>query len=180
MTIEFSRYIFVGQNIKIMKKKNEETLPEQGSGEMKAVEEKTTKEVVNNEAVNEEAAEEPQEEAGDDSPDDDEGGTVDIHASGKEFLTFLSKLLRMMKNIVELEKSLREFEKDPTFDMLMDLCMAHLEDMKESDKENESSEKEESEDDKESGCAEHDDYCDDDDNTVAEAFISMRVKKLKS
>ena len=163
-----------------MKKKKEEILPEEGCGEMKAVDEKTTKEVVNNEAVNEEAAEEPQEEAGDNSPDDDEGGTVDIHASGSEFLEFLSKLLRMMKNIVVLEKSLREFEKDPTFDMLMDLCMAHLKDMKESDKEKEPSKEEGDEDDKKNECADHDDRCDDDDNTVAEAFISMRVKKLRS
>ena len=132
-----------------------------------------TNEVVNNETVNEEAAEEQQEDSEEDSPDDKDGGTVEIKASGNEFLLFLSKLLRMMKNIVELQKRLQEFEKDPTFNMLMDLCMAHLHDMEESDKGKEPSDEDREDDDKE-------DYSDDDDDTVAEAFISMRVKKMKS
>ena len=153
-----------------MKKKNEENLPEQGCGDKVAVEKVTTNEVVENETVQEETAEDPQDDSEEDPPNDEEGGCVDIHASGKEFLEFISKLLHMMKSIVVLEKRLRDLEKDPTFDMLMDLCMAHLQEMKESEKEGEPS----------------DDDCDDsdksndDDDTVAEAFISMKVRKLKN
>ena len=156
-----------------MKKKKEENLPEQGCDTKMSTENGATNEVVNNETVNEEAAEEQQEDSEEDSPDDKDGGTVEIKASGNEFLLFLSKLLRMMKNIVELQKRLQEFEKDPTFNMLMDLCMAHLHDMEESDKGKEPSDEDREDDDKE-------DYSDDDDDTVAEAFISMRVKKMKS
>ena len=144
-----------------MKKKKEEILPEQGCGDKVAVEKETTNEVVENETVKEDASEEQQDNAEEDFPDDDEGGCIDIHTSGKDFLEFLSKLLRMMKEIVMLEKRLREFEKDPTFDLLMDLCMVHLQEMEESEKEGEPSDK----------------NCDDD--TVAEAFISMKVRKLK-
>ena len=156
-----------------MKKKKEENLPEEGCGTQMPAENEATNEVVNNETVNEEIAEEQQEDSEDDSPDDKDGGTVEIKTSGNEFLLFLSKLLRMMKSIVDLQKRLQEFEKDPTFNMLIDLCMTHLHDMEESDKE-----KEPSDEDSNDGDDEND--CDDDDNTVAEAFISMRVKKLKS
>jgi hypothetical protein len=153
-----------------MKKKNEENLPEQGCGDKVAVEKETTNEVVSNETVQEETAEEQREEE-EDFPDDDEGGCIDIHASGKEFLEFLSKLLHMMKEIVILEKRLREFERDPTFDMLMDLCMVHLQEMKDSEKEEKSSDE---------ACDNKDKEDDSDDDTVAEAFISMKVRKLKN
>jgi len=153
-----------------MKKKNEENLPEQGCGDKVAVEKETTNEVVSNETVQEETAEEQREEE-EDFPDDDEGGCIDIHASGKEFLEFLSKLLHMMKEIVILEKRLREFERDPTFDMLMDLCMVHLQEMKDSEKEEKSSDE---------ACDNKGKEDDSDDDTVAEAFISMKVRKLKN
>ena len=153
-----------------MKKKNEENLPEQGCCDKAAVEKETTNEVVSNETVQEETAEEQQDDSKEDSPDDDEGGSVDIHASGKEFLEFLTKLLQMMKSIVVLEKRLRDFEKDPTFDMLMDLCMVHLEKMKESEKEEEPSDED----------CDDSDKSNDDDDTVAEAFISMKVRKVKN
>ena len=153
-----------------MKKKNEENLPEQGCGDKVAVEKETTNEVVSNETVQEETAEEQREEE-EDFPDDDEGGCIDIHAPGKEFLEFLSKLLHMMKEIVILEKRLREFERDPTFDMLMDLCMVHLQEMKDSEKEEKSSDE---------ACDNKDKEDDSDDDTVAEAFISMKVRKLKN
>ena len=152
-----------------MKKKKEEILPEQGCGDKVAVEKETTNEVVENETVTEETSEE-QQEGEDDSPEDDEGGCIDIHASGKEFLEFLSKLLQMMKEIVILEKRLRDFEKDPTFDMLMDLCMVHLQEMKDSEKEEEPSDK---------NCDDSD-KSNEGDDTVAEAFISMKVRKMKS
>jgi hypothetical protein len=161
-----------------MKKKNEENLPEQGCGDKVAVEKETTNEVVENETANEEAAEEQQEEEGD-SSEDDEGGCVDIHASGNDFLMFLSKLLRMMKSIVVLEKRLREFEKDPTFDMLMDLCMAHLQKTKESDDEKEPSGDECDDDEDESDDEVKKDNSHDADETVTEAFISMKVKKVR-
>ena len=76
-----------------------------------------------------------------------------------------------MKEIVILEKRLREFEKDPTFDMLMDLCMVHLQEMKDSEKEEKSSDE---------ACDNKDKEDDSDDDTVAEAFISMKVRKLKN
>lgn len=171
MTTGIFRCIFVAQNFNIMKKKKEEILPEQGCGDKVAVEKETTNEVVENETAKEETSEEQQEEE-DDFPEDDEGGCIDIHASGKDFLEFLSKLLRMMKEIVMLEKRLREFEKDPTFDMLMDLCMVELEKMKESDAEKDPSE-EKDEPSKE-------DSDDDDEDTITETFISMKVKKLKA
>ena len=155
-----------------MKKKKEENLPEEGCGTKMPVENEATNEVVNNETVNQEVTEEQQEDSEDDSPDDKDGGTVEIKASGKEFLLFLSKLLRMMKNIVELQKRLQEFEKDPTFNMLMDLCMTHLHDMEESDIEKEPSDEDNDDDWK--------DNCDDDNDTLMETFISMRVKRLKS
>ena len=156
-----------------MKSKKEEKLPEEGCDTKMSTEKEATNDVANNETVKEEAAEEQQEDSEEDSPDEKDGGSVEIKASGNEFLLFLSKLLRMMKSIVELQKRLQEFEKDPTFNMLLDLSMAHLRDMEESDKEKEPSDKDCDDDDKE-------DYSDDDDDTVAEAFISMRVKKLKS
>lgn len=171
MTTGFFRCIFVAQNLNNMKKKNEEKLPEQGYGDKVAVEKETTNEVVENETFNEEAAEERQEEEEDDSPDDEEVGCIDIHASRKEFLEFLSKLLHMMKEIVILEKRLREFEKDPTFDMLMDLCMVELEKMKESDEEKDPSEEKDE--------SSKEDSDDDDEETITETFISMKVKKLK-
>ena len=155
-----------------MKKKKEENLPEEGCGTKMPAENEATNEVVNNETVNQEVTEEQQEDSEDDSPDDKDGGTVEIKASGKEFLLFLSKLLRMMKNIVELQKRLQEFEKDPTFNMLLDLCMAHLHDMEESDIEKEPSGEDNDDDWKGS--------CDDDDDTLMETFISMRLKRLKS
>ena len=78
----------------------------------------------------------------------------------------------MMRDIVLLEKSLHEFEKDPIFDMLLDLSMVHLQNMKESDKEKNPTDED---------CEEENENSyDEDDNTVAEAFISMKVKKLKS
>ena len=156
-----------------MKKKNEENLPEQGCGTTMPAEKEATNEVVNNENVKEETAEEYQDDSEEDSPNDEEGGCVDIHASGKEFLEFLSKLLRMMKEIVMLEKRLREFEKDPTFDMLMDLCMVHLKEMNESSKEQKSSDEDGDDSDKE-------DIDDEDENTITETFISMKVRKLKN
>lgn len=154
-----------------MKKKNEENLPEQGCGDKVAVEKETTNEVVSNETVQEEIAEEQRNDPEEDPQDDEEGGCVDIHASGKEFMEFLSKLLHMMKEIVILEKRLREFEKDPTFDMLMDLCMVHLQEMKDSEKEEKPSDE---------ACDNKDKEDDSDDDTVAEAFISMKVRKLKN
>lgn len=162
-----------------MKKKNEEKVPEQGCDTKMSAEKETMNEVVNNETVQEEVAEEQHEDSEEDSPDDKEGGTVDIHASGDEFLEFLSKLLRMMKSIIELQKRLFEFEKDPTFNMLMDLCMTHLQEMKESDKESESSDKDSDDDDKDDCCDTDEDDCDDDEDTITEAFISMKVKKVR-
>lgn len=154
-----------------MKKKNEENLPGQGCGDKVTVEKETTKDVVMEETVKEETAEEHPEGSDDDFPEDDEGDCVEIHAPGKEFLEFLSKLLHMMKSIVDLQKRLVEFEKDPTFDMLMDLCMVHLQEMKDSDKEKKSSDGDSDDDEKGD--------CDEDDDTITEAFISLKVKKLK-
>jgi len=154
-----------------MKKKNEEILPEQGSGTKMPAENAATNEVAQNENVKEETAEEKQEV--DDSLEEDEG-CMEFHASKKDFLLFVQKLLQMMKDVVQLEKSLHEFEKDPLFDMLLDLCMVHLQEMKDYDKDKESSE-EECDDKKEDYNEEEDD----DKDTIAVTHISMKVRKRK-
>ena len=152
-----------------MKKKNEENVPEKGCGTKMPAENGTTNEVVETETVKEDAAEEKQDE---DDPIEDDGESMEFHAFRKDFLVFLQKLLHMMRDIVLLEKSLHEFEKDPIFDMLLDLSMVHLQNMKESDKEKNPTDED---------CEEENENSyDEDDNTVAEAFISMKVKKLKS
>ncbi len=130
-------------------------------------EKEATNEVAKNETVNEETAEEDQEE--EDSPDQD--GEMELHASKKDFLLFMHKLLRLMKDVVFLNHSLHEFEKDPIFDLLLDLSKVHLKEMNESSKEKKSSD-EDSGDDDEKGDQ-------DDDDTITEAFISLKVKKLK-
>lgn len=150
-----------------MKKNNEENLPEMGCGTKMPAENEATNEVVKNETVNEETAEEDQEE--EDSPDQD--GEMELHASKKDFLMFMHKLLRLMKDVVFLNHSLHEFEEDPIFDLLLDLSKVHLKDMNKSSKDQESSDKEN--DDDEKGDR------DDDDDTITEAFISLKVKKLK-
>ena len=152
-----------------MKKKKEENLPEQGCGDKVAVEKETTNEVVENETVNEENVVEEQEEEG--SLDQD--GEMVFHASKKDFLLFMHKLLRLMKDVVFLEQSLDEFEKDSIFDLLLDLSKVHLKDMNESSKEQKSSDEECDDSNKE-------DSYDDDGDTITETFISMKVKKLKS
>ena len=76
-----------------------------------------------------------------------------------------------MKDVVFLNHSLHEFEEDPIFDLLLDLSKVHLKDMNKSSKDQESSDKEN--DDDEKGDR------DDDDDTITEAFISLKVKKLK-
>lgn len=152
-----------------MKKKNEEKMSEKGCGTKMPAENVATNEVVETETVKEDATEEKQEE---EDPVEEDGESMEFHASRKDFLVFLQKLLQMMRDIVLLEKSLHEFEKDPIFDMLLDLSMVHLQNMKESEKEKEQSDEDSEEE------MEH--SCDEDDNTVAEAFISMKVKKLKS
>ena len=151
-----------------MKKKKEENLPEQGCDTMMSAENGATSEVVNNETVKEEVAEENQEE--ENLPGQD--GDMEFHASKKDFLLFMHKLLRLMKDVVFLNQSLHDFEEDPIFDLLLDLSKVHLKEMNESSKENASSDKEGDESDEE------DSY--DDDDTITEAFISMKVKKLKS
>ena len=83
-----------------------------------------------------------------------------------------------MRDIVLLEKSLHEFEKDPIFDMLLDLSMVHLQKMKESDKEKEASEEDGKDD--EDNNDDRKENCDDDNDTVTETFISMKVRKLKN
>jgi len=152
-----------------MKKKKEENLPEQGCGDQVAVEKETTNEVVSNETVNEETAEENQEEEDPLGQD----GEMEFHASKKDFLLFMHKLLRLMKDVVFLNHSLHEFEKDPIFDLLLDLSNAHLKEMNKSSKEQKSSDEENDDNDKE-------DSCNDDEDTITEAFISMKVKKLRS
>ena len=149
-----------------MKKNNEENLPEKGCGEKVTAENETTNEVVKNETVKEESAEENQEE--EDSPDQD--GEMELHASQKDFLMFIHKLLRLMKDVVFLNHSLHEFEEDPIFDLLLDLSKVHLKEMNESSTEQKSS-GEDSDDDEKGDCG--------DDNTITEAFISLKVKKLK-
>lgn len=152
-----------------MKKKKEEILPEQGCGDKVAVEKETTNEVVENETVNEETTEENQEEEDPLGQD----GEMEFHASKKDFLLFMHKLLRLMKDVVFLNHSLHEFEKDPIFDLLLDLSNAHLKEMNKSSKEQKSSDEENDDNDKE-------DSCNDDEDTITEAFISMKVKKLRS
>ncbi|MCR4873193.1 MAG: hypothetical protein K5885_06565 [Bacteroidales bacterium] len=150
-----------------MKKKNEENLPEQGCGTKMPAENEATNEVVNNETVSKETAEEDQEE--EDSPDQD--GEMEFHASKKDFLLFMHKLLRLMKDVVFLNDSLHKFEEDPIFDLLLDLSNAQIKGMNASYKEQESSDGD-SDDDDEKGDR-------DDDDTITEAFISLKVKKLK-
>ncbi|MBP5562786.1 MAG: hypothetical protein J6X51_01980 [Bacteroidales bacterium] len=150
-----------------MKKKNEEKVPEQGCDTKMSAEKETTNEVVNNEMVNEETAEENQEE--EESLGQD--GEMEFHASKKDFLLFMHKLLRLMKDVVFLNQSLHDFEKDPIFDLLLDLSKVHLKEMNESSKEQASSDEENDESDKEDTC--------DDDDTITEAFISMKVKKVR-
>ena len=55
----------------------------------------------------------------------------------------------------------------------MDLCMVHLQGMKKSEENEDPAEEDDDDNDKENSC-------DDNGDTVAEAFISMKVKKLKS
>lgn len=149
-----------------MKKKKEENLPEQGCDTKMSAENGATKEVAKNETVNEETAEEDQEE--EDSPDQD--GEMEFHASKKDFLMFMHKLLRLMKDVVFLNHSLHEFEEDPIFDLLLDLSKVHLKEMNVSSKESKSSDEGSDDDEKGDG---------DDDDTITEAFISLKVKKLK-
>jgi hypothetical protein len=151
-----------------MKKKNEENLPEQGCGTKMPAENEATNEVAKNETVNEETAEDAQEEEDPLGQD----GEMEFHASKKDFLLFMHKLLRLMKDVVFLNHSLHEFEKDPIFDLLLDLSDVHLKEMNKSSKEQESSDEENDDNDKEDGC-------NDDEDTITEAFISLKVKKLK-
>ena len=150
-----------------MKKKKEEILPEEGCGTKMPAEKEATNEVAKNETVNEETSEEDQEE--EDPTDQD--GEMELHASKKDFLLFMHKLLRLMKDVVFLNHSLHEFEKDPIFDLLLDLSKVHLKEMNESSKEKKSSDGDSGDDD------EKDDQ--EDDDTITEAFISLKVKKLK-
>ena len=152
-----------------MKSKKEEKLPEEGCDTKMSAENVTPNEVVNNETVKEEAAEENQEE---ENPLSQEG-EMEFHASKKDFLLFMHKLLRLMKDVVFLNQSLHDFEEDPIFDLLLDLSKVHLKEMNESSKEQESSDEENYDNDKE-------DSCNDDEDTITEAFISMKVKKLRS
>ena len=167
LTAGLFRCIFVAQNFNTMKKKKEEILPEEGCGTKMPAENEATNEVAKNETVNAEKSEEDREE--EDSPDQD--GEMELHASKKDFLLFMHKLLRLMKDVVFLNHSLHEFEKDPIFDLLLDLSKVHLKEMNESSKEKKSSD-EDSGDDDEKGDQE-------DDDTITEAFISLKVKKLK-
>lgn len=146
-----------------MKSKKEEKLPEQGCDTKMSAENAATNEVVNNETVQEEASEEEDEESM-----EQEEGEMEFHASKKDFLLFMHKMLRLMKDVVFLNHSLHEFEKDPIFDMLLDLSKVHLKEMNESSKAQESSDDSDNE---ESG--------DDDDDTITETFISMKVRRLK-
>jgi hypothetical protein len=152
-----------------MKKKNEENLPEQGCGTKMPAENEAMNEVAKNETVNEETKDEENKEEEEDSPDQD--GEMEFHASKKDFLLFMHKLLRLMKDVVFLNQSLHAFEEDPIFDLLFDLSKVHLKEMNDSSKEQKSP-GEDSEDD------EKDDR-DDDDDIITEAFISLKVKKLK-
>lgn len=167
MTEGIFRCIFVAQNFNIMKKKNEENLPEQGCGTKMPAENEATNEVAKNETVNEETKDEENQEE-EDSPGQD--GEMELHASKKDFLLFMHKLLRLMKDVVFLNQSLHEFEEDPIFDLLLDLSKVHLKEMNKSFKEKKASDGE-SDDDEEGNH-------DDDDDTITEAFISLKVKKL--
>lgn len=167
MTEGIFRCIFVTQNFNIMKKKNEENLPEQGCGTKMPAENEATNEVAKNETVNEETKDEENQEE-EDSPGQD--GEMELHASKKDFLLFMHKLLRLMKDVVFLNQSLHEFEEDPIFDLLLDLSKVHLKEMNKSFKEKKASDGE-SDDDEEGNH-------DDDDDTITEAFISLKVKKL--
>ena len=158
-----------------MKSKKEEKLPEQGCDTKMSAENEATNEVVNNETVKEETAEEQPEE---EDPVEEDEGSMEFHASRKDFLVFLQKLLHMMRDIVLLEKSLHEFEKDPIFDMLLDLSMVHLQEMKESAKDKKPSD--EDSDDDEDNNDDRKENCDDDNDTVTETFFSMKVRKLKN
>ena len=175
MTNAFSYCIFVAQNFNNMKKKNEENLPEQACDTKMSAENVTTNEVVESETIKEDAAEEEQEK---EDPVEEDGGSMEFHASRKDFLVFLQKLLHMMRDIVLLEKSLHEFEKDPIFDMLLDLSMVHLQEMKESAKDKKPSD--EDSDDDEDNNDDRKENCDDDNDTVTETFFSMKVRKLKN
>lgn len=167
MTEGIFRCIFVAQNFNIMKKKNEENLPEQGCGTKMPAENEATNEVAKNETVNEETKDEENQEE-EDSPGQD--GEMELHASKKDFLLFMHKLLRLMKDVVFLNQSLHEFEEDPIFDLLLDLSKVHLKEMNKSFKEKKASDGESDDDDE----GNHDD----DDDTITEAFISLKVKKL--
>ena len=147
-----------------MKKNNEENLPEKGCGEKVTAEKEATNEVAKNETLKNETAEEEQEE--EDSPEQD--GEMEFHASKKDFLLFMHKLLRLMKDVVFLNHSLHEFEEDPIFDLLLDLSKVHFKEMNESSREQKSSGEDSDDDEK----GDHDD-------TITEAFISLKVKKLK-
>ena len=158
-----------------MKNKKEEKTPEQGCDTKMSPENVATNEVVETETIKEENAEEKPEE---EDPIEDDGESMEFHASRKDFLLFLQKLLHMMRDIVLLEKSLHEFEKDPIFDMLLDLSMVHLQEMKESAKDKKPSD--EDSDDDEDNNDDRKENCDDDNDTVTETFISMKVRKLKN
>ena len=159
----------MAQNFNIMKKKNEENLPEQGCGTKMPAENEAMNEVAKNETVNEETKDEENQEEEEDSPDQD--GEMEFHASKKDFLLFMHKLLGLMKDVVFLNQSLHAFEEDPIFDLLLDLSKVHLKEMNESCKEKKSSDGEN--DDDEEGDR------DDVNDTITEAFISLKVKKLK-
>ena len=169
MTTVIFRCIFVAQNFNIMKKKNEENLPEQGCGTKMPAENEAMNEVAKNETVNEETKDEENQEEEEDSPDQD--GEMEFHASKKDFLLFMHKLLGLMKDVVFLNQSLHAFEEDPIFDLLLDLSKVHLKEMNEYCKEKKSSDGEN--DDDEEGDR------DDVNDTITEAFISLKVKKLK-
>lgn len=168
LTTRLFRCIFVAQNFNTMKKKNEENLPEQGCGAKTPAENATTNEVVKNETVNEETAVEDSEE--EDTLDQD--GEMELHASKKDFLLFMHKLLRMMKDVVFLSRSLHDLEKDPIFDMLLDLSMVHLKEMNDSSMNQEASDENDDDSDNEDSC--------DDDDVISETLISLKVKKLKN
>lgn len=100
---------------RIMKKKNEENLPEQGCGNKVAAEKETTKEVVNNETVNEEAAEE--------QSDNDEAKPSLIEA----WTPFLKKFINVMIAIEDLLEAKREMQHDPYFAHVMEKFIAFKE-----------------------------------------------------
>ena len=146
-------------------KKKKEDLPEQGCGTKMPAGNEATNEVVNNETVKGKAAGDQQV---DEEPIEQDEESMELHASKRDFLLFMHKLLRLMKDAVFLNDSLHELEKDPIFDLLLELSKVHLKEMDGSSKEQESSDDSDKE---ESG--------DDDDDTITEAFISMKVRRLK-